>query len=159
MTNFRSNVIFLLSLLAASSANAFSKDHCGHLFPTSDGDHPPYYSPIYISTMVPSTTSYFSSIGPCSMYGEGGVRAAFLKNELPSIQVDAARGKGEYLNAFAELSGCPSGQYSQVGFVMQKQFKMIFENSPDDTVLLHRIDSVLRAEPSLQKSCLALKQG
>ncbi|MEK6555960.1 MAG: hypothetical protein AABZ31_12010 [Bdellovibrionota bacterium] len=66
-TAFKILSLFVLGLLVASPAQAFNKDRCSKLFPTFDDDHPPYASPIYISTMVPSTTSYFSSIGTCAM--------------------------------------------------------------------------------------------
>lgn len=147
------------------AAHGFSKERCGKLFPQSDSDHPYYYSPIYVTTMLPSTTSYFSSIGPCSMYGDfqNATRATFIEDSLPKIRVDAARGGGEYLTALAQLSGCPEEQYGKVASVMHSKYSTVFASADvgadataDAIQQSARIDSVLRSEATLKNSCRGL---
>jgi hypothetical protein len=142
-----------ISLFVAVSAHAFNKDRCGDLFPKSDDSHPPYYSPLYVSTMIPSTTSYFSSFGPCSMYASSmSLRKAFIENSRRPLQADAARGQGEYLNALAELSGCPSAKYFAFATLMHNKYDVVF-SSPDST-LSQKIDFAIQSEPSLSGSCV-----
>jgi hypothetical protein len=127
------------------------------MFPMADNDHPYYYSPIYVTTMMPSTTSYFSSIGPCSMYGEyqGATRVTFIEEALPAIRVDAARGEGEYLKTLAQLTGCPASHYPTVASVMHSEFKTVFASN-DLPGQVARIDAALRANSDLKKSCPGL---
>lgn len=152
-------LLFCFVLLATATSQAFNKERCGSLFPKSDGDHPYYYSPIYISTMFPSTTSYFSSIGPCSMYGEyeGGSRSAFIEKAEPSLRIEAARGQGEYLNALATLTGCPTEYQSRVASVMHREFETVFASpSSGGPDLTSRIDAALTADESLKAACRGL---
>jgi hypothetical protein len=96
------------------------------------------------------------------MYGNvtNQTRVSFLTSEFALLQIDAARGEGEYINTFAELSGCPADSYRKVGSVMKKEFDSIFGSvSKDPVPVLRRIDSALRTEAGLQISCLALDQG
>ena len=148
------------SIVYSVQADAFSKERCGRMFPQSDNDHPYFYSPIYITTMMPSTTSYFSSIGPCSMYGEyqGANRVSFIEDTLPSIRVDAARGEGEYLKTLAVLTGCPAEQHGKVASVMHSQFATVFASADDKDAAAQvaRIDSALKSDAGLKKSCPGL---
>src|SRR5262245_58546215 len=131
----------LVTLFTAIPAQAFNKEQCGKLFPKSDDTHPPYYSPLYLFTMFPSTTSYVSSIGPCSMYGGSSIgRAQFLEKSLEPLKIDVARGAGEYLNALAELSGCSISNFDAFAQTLHSRFEDIF--APGTTTeLAGRIDS------------------
>lgn len=151
-------MVFGFAFFAPSNALAFSKERCGRMFPQSDNDHPYFYSPIYVTTMMPSTTSYFSSIGPCSMYGEyqSSNRASFIEESLPSIRSEAARGEGEYLRALAQVSGCPADRYATVASIMQRNFASVFAGAADVNSQIARIDAALRTDASLQKTCAAL---
>ena len=150
------NLILILSLLFNSTfAHAFNKEACGQLFPKADESHPPYYSPLYVSTMVPSTTSYFSSIGPCSMYGDArNMRQAFVGNSIDYLVADAAQGRGEYLNTLAELSGCPKNKYDLFNSVVQSHYSELFNGLTDETnPLLIKLDAVIRSNSLLKNSC------
>ncbi len=150
-------LLFLTSLV--QPLYAFDNDKCGAIFPEADSEHPPYYAPLYIFTMFPSTTSYFSSFGPCSMYRGNNMRSAFIEKSKSELQIDVARGEGEYLRTFAELSGCPSAQYSHFGASLKAGSSQIFtEKHAKETDLttnefLQKIDSLIQAEPLLKKSC------
>lgn len=159
---FFSVILTTLVMAIPAVTHAFSKERCGRMFPQSDNDHPYYYSPIYISTMMPSTTSYFSSIGPCSMYGEyqGASRVSFVEEALPELRVDAARGGGDYIKTLAQLTGCPAAQYSAVADVMQRNFASVFRSSEskDTDSQIARIDAALRSDSSLVKTCTGLNE-
>lgn len=99
------------------------------------------------------------------MYGEfqSATRTTFIEDSLPKIRVDAARGGGEYLNALAELSGCPADQYGKVASVMHSQYSTLFASAGDSldekTVKLgqaKKIDAALRSDPALKNSCPGL---
>ena len=154
--------LFIASLCLVNYGHAFSNERCGSLFPKSNGSHYPWFSPLYVSTMMPSTTSYFSSFGPCSMYAADsfGSRTAFVDSSLIPLQRDTARGKGEYLNALAELSGCPADKYDKFAKTMHKQFDTLFsEKSADSTILVQKIDSIVSTDTELKKSCTIQNAG
>lgn len=156
MTRWTS-IVFFLGFLVSVNVHAFSNERCGNLFPKTGGTHYPWLSPLYVSTMGPSTTSYFSSFGPCSMYGQAdGMRAAFVDESLAPLKMDASRGKGQYLNALAELSGCPSDQYAKFSSAMQTHFEKVFPDKSDSKSIITQVDQVLKSEPDLKKSCKAV---
>lgn len=149
---------FLLACFSSPLVQAFNQERCGRIFPTADDDHPPYFAPMYIFTMFPSTTSYFSSMGPCSMYGDSrsSLRSSFIESSRHSLQVEAARGRGEYLQTLADLSGCPADKHDIFAEVMQKQFTQLFGNNAQDTATLVKgIDSSIRADARLKGVCLS----
>jgi hypothetical protein len=143
------------AILISSPVLAFNKDRCSKLFPTFDDDHPPYASPIYISTMAPSTTSYFSSIGPCAMYGKNisVARRFYIDESMSEIQVDVARGQGEHVMALAAYSGCPAEAHEQFATEMRANYRTLFAAPHDSYRLSQRIDKIIQAT-SLQKSCV-----
>lgn len=146
---------FLTAISFSTTVAAFNNEKCGNLFPKSDGAHRPWFSPLYISTMGPSTTSYFSSFGPCSMYAGDGytpARQSFLDESLAPLKVDAARGKGEYINALAELSGCPSDKFGKFGSVLQNHYSKVFSEQNSSSIL-SQVDQVVNSEPELKGSC------
>lgn len=148
-----------VALFISSYAHAFSSERCGTLFPKTGGSHYPWISPLYVSTMVPSTSSYFSSYGPCSMYGtESAARQAFVNEALVPLQADAARGKGEYINTLAQLSGCPENKYGKFASAIQAQYSSVFpENPKNPAIIVKNIDSIVKAEPELKGACVIAK--
>ena len=143
-----------LATFISNYAHAFNSDRCGNLFPKTGGTHYPWFSPLYVSTMGPSTTSYFSSFGPCAMYGSSDtLRTVFVDESLAPLKVDASRGKGQYLNALAELSGCPTDQYGKFSSTMQAHYEKVFPDKADSKSILAQVDQVLKSEPDLKKSC------
>lgn len=87
------------------------------------------------------------------MYGESsssGFRKAFLDNSLVPLKVDIARGKGEYINALAELSGCPEDQFSVFAATLHGQVTTLFS---EPSSILTKIDNAILATPDLRQSC------
>lgn len=91
------------------------------------------------------------------MYGSSEtLRTVFVDESLAPLKVDASRGKGQYLNALAELSGCPSDQYNKFSSVMQTHFEKVFPEKADSKSIITQVDQVLKSEPDLKKSCKAV---
>jgi len=119
-------IVFLVLLLSLNTF-AFNRENCGNLFPKFEESHPPYASPLYVTTMIPSTASYFSSTGHCSMYDSGSssvARALFLKDNFEALAFDAARGHGESLQALAQLYGC---SYESFGSMAKNHYREFFK--------------------------------
>ena len=140
------------------TAHAFDQDKCGDLFPRVDDKYPPYYSPLYTFTMFPSTTSYVSSWGKCSMYGDTRAieRNKFVASEYEQISREAAQGGGESVATLASLSGCPSEKKVEFSHALQSQFTRVFkgprESQPE--AFGSRVDDVIKSHTELSKSCV-----
>ena len=90
------------------------------------------------------------------MYGTNVPRQAFIKDALIPLQVDAARGEGEYLRALAQLSGCPSEQQEEFAQVMHGNFETLFMKQDGAEQLLNRIDLAARGSENLRTHCLGI---
>lgn len=147
--------LLLMTFLTPSFLLAFNGDKCGNLFPKVDSYHPPYYSPFYATTMIPSTTSYFSSFGHCALYGDSmsGSRALFVRDTYDLIAQDAAQGSGEYLTTLAELSGCNQRSHGRFATVLKKNYGKLFPDSNTTELFLNRLDSEIQSYPELKTSC------
>lgn len=144
----------ILWTLWSGAALAFNQDKCGELFPKIEDRHPPYFSPLYTSTMVPSSTSYLSSFGKCSMYGRLDLREQFLRVHGPSLASEGARGSGEHLEILRELTGCPESAASRFRAQVQAEYGAIFgPNDPKEQVT--ELDTVLGQDPELRRHCLS----
>ena len=88
------------------------------------------------------------------MYGSSdSLRSVFVDESLEPLKVEASRGKGQYLNALAELSGCPSDQYGKFSSAIQTHFEKVFPDKADSKSIITQVDQVLKSEPDLKKSC------
>ncbi len=85
--------------------------------------------------------------------GPAQAREAFVENSLVAIKIDAARGEGEYLNALAELWGCPSEDYSEFASTLHNHYLSLFNQSGP---VLDKIDSIIRSQSNLKASCLGV---
>lgn len=122
-------ILFFLPFYSVS-ALAFDEGKCGDLFPKLGDSHPPYFSIFYTSTMVPSTTSYLSSWGKCSMYGSRQtLRTQYIATHQPTLELEAARGEGEHVETLARLSGCTDNEQSRFNEKLRLNFKEIFASS------------------------------
>lgn len=93
-----------------------------------------------------STTSYVSSFGPCSAIGSvEHQKELFVAQNLEPLKIDSARGSGEYLNAYLNLSGCNQNKMPHVQKVIQNNFINIFgtdlTNPPEKSY--DKLESVL----------------
>lgn len=141
-------------------AQAFDQDKCGAIFPKIGDKHPPYFSPLYTSTMVPSTTSYMSSFGNCSMYAgqeSKEVRNEFIASTYDSLSREAAAGGGEHVGALASLMGCSAEARPRFSQVLQRKFGVVFDSPVlmDAEALSKRVGGVIAQDSELSARCVA----
>ncbi|MGE3975260.1 MAG: DUF3015 family protein [Bdellovibrionales bacterium] len=136
-------------------AYSFDEEKCGELFPKSGDSHRPYLSPIYSATLIPSTTSYFSSFGKCAMYSHLQQRELFIASSYEQISQEASRGNGEYVSTLATLSGCAWGTENQFAQLLKSHYSQIFRNSHklDSHDLAKQVDSYVAKDINLEKRC------
>ncbi len=94
------------------------------------------------------------------MYGteNPNARRSFVEESVVQIQSDAARGGGDYLNALAELSGCPETEFKTFARTVHKQYSELFP-APDATEFMGKIDSRVKSHAVLKRNCTGLGQG
>lgn len=113
---------FILTLILSSSCYAFNWDNC---YQKTIKD-----TSILGEGWITSTTQYSSSFNECSMLGEAGHdRKVFIAQNFDKLQVDIARGNGEYLQTLAELYSCPEDNYSTFGHELKSHYEIIFNQS------------------------------
>lgn len=118
--------------------------------------HPPWYAPLYAITMIPSTTSYFSSFGACSMYGgpKRVARMQFLSETYETLRTEAARGTGDHLVAFASLAGCPVNLYPEFSQLIRRQLAgEPIAGPPVFGALLDRLETAIASDSNLGSAC------
>jgi hypothetical protein len=114
-------LILLGTILSFQSAHAFRYQRC------MDGA----VNRRYVGGWITSTTQFSSSWGPCTMIGAkpSEQRFLFVGSEIDNIQMDAARGGGEYADALATLYGCDPIGISAFGPAVQSRYSAVFRNT------------------------------
>jgi hypothetical protein len=93
-----------------------------------------------------SSSQWTSSTGACAMVGIiEDQKKYFIAQNLEPLKIDSARGNGEYLNAYLNLSGCSQNQMPHVQKMIQNNFTNIYgtdlANSPEKSY--ERIEAIL----------------
>ena len=73
----------------------------------------------------------------------------YVKNTIRQIQVDAARGEGEYLRTLAFMTGCKNHEVVKFNKGIQANYQKIFQ--PDQTVevVLNNIEQLNICRPNI----------
>lgn len=103
-----------------------------------------------------STTSYISSIGECSMVGEiKHDQKLFIANAYEPLQIDLARGSGEFADAFAEISKCNKLGKMKMKRALQKNYGQVYNDSNilDVEKTYSRIIGVLKSDQVIANNC------
>lgn len=103
-----------------------------------------------------STSSYLSSIGDCAMIGVAEHdKKIFIAQNLDQLKVDSARGQGEYLDAYASLSGCSKYATQKLGIAIQRNFTSVYGSKLEYTAekSYGQIEELISKDPKLSKSC------
>ena len=151
----------LLSLLAttfATHALAYNDVACAHW---RDRLHHERSFPTSFST---STTKYGTSFsqfstswGHCSGLALREQREEFVAENSDELSQQSAQGRGESLEALAQLSGCQSlASRVQFNLVMQKNFTILYFNDgkpANATQISKGIERLLQVTPELRTSC------
>ena len=82
-------------------------------------------------------------------------REVYASVNLQKLSQEMAQGRGEYLDAFAALSGCRN-QASRDAFARfaQNRYGSLFTSEETDSVaLLRNVDAQMASDPALSKAC------
>lgn len=161
-------IVFILSgecYLLLDEAFAINHDRCSKRFPFM---YKGVYGPgamlagFFSTTTHPIDSSTYSSQvtsswGECSLVGAHDQRNQFLYANSDNVMVDSARGRGEYVDALAQLSGCQGEKTREsFGAAMQKNFEQVYfdgKNEAKPEKVGARIDKVILSHPELKRSC------
>ncbi|MCK5072842.1 MAG: DUF3015 family protein [Bacteriovoracaceae bacterium] len=118
-------MLIIVLMIFSVQSHAFNwkkcrKNYTGHWFPA-------------MFTLVGSSSSYISSTGDCSAFAmvQENKKKLYVAQNLDNLQIDIARGQGEYLDAYAALSGCHKSEYFNK--ILQSNYKTIFGENIDSS--------------------------
>lgn len=138
--------IVVLSIIF--SANIYSYNHRKCMMATRNWAAP--------FNVFLSTSSFFTSTGDCAMIGSIQERKQqFIAFNLDELKRDSAKGSGEYLDAYANLSGCSTIPNNPLSSVLKRNFIQIYgsnaEHGPEK--VYNSIEQIISSDPTLSKEC------
>lgn len=80
----------------------------------------------------------------------------FVHVNLKSLEMEMAMGKGEKLNAFAGLLGCPVEKTEAFGNMTRKDYILLSKNMNDPTKLLAAVKAGIGKDNGLASACKAI---
>lgn len=102
-----------------------------------------------------SSSSFTTSTGDCAMFGSiKEKKQHFIAFNSEQLKVDIARGGGEYLEAYAELSGCRDSA-QLMSQRLQKSFQDIYgdHEGEDNLSTFNNIESLIKSDANLKTNC------
>lgn len=106
---------------------------------------------------IVSTSSYITSTGPCAMIGQSAHdKKVFLAQNFEELKTDSARGGGEYLSAYATLSGCTPSSASVLSKSIQQNFTLIYGKDISKTpeAVYEAMERMIQSDLVLASGCL-----
>nr|BDT28442.1 hypothetical protein BHI3_19080 [Bacteriovorax sp. HI3] len=102
-----------------------------------------------------STTSFVSSTGECAMIGMGeNDKKVFLVNNSDPLKVDMSRGSGEYLDAYAILSGCDLKAKEYLPTLLQKNYVEIWGEEEKETKAIYdSLEKIMNNDSKIKSGC------
>lgn len=97
-----------------------------------------------------------SSTGGCSLFKKAGnLRLEFIKHNFENVKIECAKGGGEFIQAYAQLSGCDSKTIPLTAKAFHNNFTFIFgeltEHNPE--LVYKKIDAVINTDKVLNLGC------
>ena len=136
--------ILLLNILVAMSNTASA---C-HESDTGLRGHNPDLRFAGISVVTEAAFALTSTTTGCDHY------SYFIQQSYHQIAENAARGEGEYLEAFAHFRGCPSESLDSFKVVIRSNYQKLFlETDPLGKSFPKRFEMVLQDHPQLRLEC------
>ncbi|MCK5073810.1 MAG: DUF3015 family protein [Bacteriovoracaceae bacterium] len=147
---FKMTLVFLLlCFLNISESYSFNWKECKGVFFSGAGVG------IFISS-----TSYISSIGKCSAIGMNIAdrKKLYIAQNKSNIQHDIAKGEGEYLNAYANLSGCDQESSLIMARTFQRSYPSIFKEDSNNSAkeIYENMNAVMSSDTILSTKCIVL---
>ena len=137
--------VVFLSILVAMSNTAWA---C-HESDTGLRGHNPDLRFAGISVVTEAAFALTSTTTGCDHY------TYFIQQSYHQIAENAARGKGEYLEAFAHFRGCHSESLSSFKVVIRSNYQKLFlETDPLGKSFPRRFEMVLQDHPQLRLECV-----
>lgn len=99
-----------------------------------------------------SHTQFTSSFGACSAQAKNDrwiERETFLVENFESLRIEIAKGDGEFLRTFSQLSGCSSPR--SLSQELKQNFEALYASDP--WVLSPRVDDLIAKNPRLSRDC------
>lgn len=77
----------------------------------------------------------------------------FVASNFDRLSQDMASGRGEYVDAMADLMGCQSSAYPAFAHMAQQTYGKIFTSNANATSVLANLKSEINARPRLAAQC------
>lgn len=147
-------ILILLIIIFSSETYAFNKMKCFKVrYATGIGELDIFLA----TTALPTTTAqYITSTGGCSALGMNEKeRVIFVVENSDHLRDESARGTGEYLEAYAILSGCSDHAKSYLPKVFQRNFKQIYGDKKERPLedVYEEMDNLVHRDPVLMQGC------
>jgi hypothetical protein len=145
-------LLYLLTSLFifTNVASAFNRDTCSDYIDSFNIDF------LGIPFLF-STSGFTLSTGDCAMIGIAKHdKKVFIAYNIEKIKVDAARGGGKYLSAYAALSGCSRLATLSLGNNLQNNFLQVFGSTTSEhssKEIYEQIEGIISNDPELRVDC------
>jgi len=147
------------AISAACSSNAMAADSsngCGvGWYILKDNSLLSSYSRMATNSSLPNTFSMTSGTSGCAKHSivQNDKRSLhFTESNLDALRVDAARGEGEYLSAFADTMGCSWKALPAFKTVIQTNYDSVFDVTQPQAVIDAALFEIQR-HPELASQC------
>ena len=141
-------LIVLQLLFLLNPAQAYNTDRCASAMSHRGA---PWFPD------VSSTSEFTTSTGPCSLIGMRDQRKVYITSNIDNLLIDSARGGGEYVEALANLSGCPTAESRHaLSRELQKNFSEVYFKGTatrSESEISSSIDRVIKDNGKLKKQC------
>ena len=78
-------------------------------------------------------------------------RQVFVATNIRTLELEMAKGQGEYVSSLAALSGCKAPEFS--AFAKTRYEKLFPSEKTTSTELLNNIDKEISSDPAMAKAC------
>ena len=149
---YTKQVIFIvsLSILVALSNTAWA---C-HESDTGLRGHNPDWRFAGISVMTEVSFALTSTTTDCDHY------TSFIQQSYPQIEENAAKGEGEYLEAFAQFRGCTRENLEPFKALVRIHYEELFlETDLQGKSFPQRFEEVMHRYPMLRQKCGAFSDS
>lgn len=148
----RKLIILMLSFLAYNDANAFNWAKCKRFLNRDNS--------LTGAAGFASTTSFFSSTGECAMIGRADHDSkVFIVHNFDHMKVDFARGRGEYVMAFASMYGCNRAGQLLFPILIKSKFNEINRCGQDLEVIHKILVDEIQNDPLMISDCSNRKKS
>ncbi|MEK9835938.1 MAG: DUF3015 family protein [Deltaproteobacteria bacterium] len=143
---YTKQVLFIVSLIILVAM--FNTAWACHESDTGLRGHNPDLRFAGISVVTEAAFALTSTTTGCDHY------TYFIQQSYHQIAENAARGEGEYLEAFAHFRGCPSESLGSFKVVIRSNYQKLFlETDPLGKSFPKRFEMVLKDHPQLRLEC------